>query len=200
MEHKTEPQPIKLLEGKNAPPILQAYFESCQLKQLYRQGWLKRGVSRERCESVAEHSFGVALLALWLAGAYYPGLDGEKVLSMALLHDFGEIYAGDIIPGDDISLQDKHAREEVSVIHVLEKLPSPETYLDLWQEFENGETPEARFVRQIDRLEMGLQAAVYKAQGQGAMEEFFASARQALVDPVMIQILDAAVAFNQPGG
>jgi len=199
MEHKSERQPIELLEGMDAPPILQAYFESCQLKQLYRQGWLKSGVSRERCESVADHSFGVALLALWLAEAYFPSLDGEKVLRMALLHDFGEIYAGDIIPADNISMGDKHAQEAVSVIRVLGNLPCSQVYLDLWQEFENGDTPEARFVRQIDRLEMGLQAAVYKAQGQARMDEFFDSARQALTIPALIAILEDVVALDQPG-
>jgi len=53
---------------------------------------------------------------------------------------------------------------------VLEKLSSGQAYQDVWQEFEKSDTPEARFVRQIDRLEMGLQAAVYKAQAQGAMD------------------------------
>jgi putative hydrolase of HD superfamily len=199
VELKAE-NPIELLEGKNAPPLVRAYFELCQLKQLYRQGWLKRGVSRERCESVAEHSFGVAVLALWLADACYPTLDAGKVLRMALLHDFGEIYAGDIIPGDDVSGEVKHAQEEASVAQVLGKLPSAETYLELWQEFENGDTPEARFVRQIDRLEMGLQAAVYKAQEQGVMDEFFVSARQALADPALIEILEAAETLDPPGG
>ena len=198
MELKTEQHTSELLEGKDAPPLARAYFELCQLKQLFRQGWLKRGVGRKRCESVAEHSFGVTVLALWLADAYYPELNTEKVLRMALLHDFGEIYAGDIIPGDDVSMQDKHAWEEASVARVVGKLPSSKTYLKLWEEFERGDTPEARFVRQIDRLEMGLQAAVYKSQEQGVMDEFFLSARQALADPVLIEILEAVAGLNWP--
>ena len=154
-----------MLKDQNVDPFIRAYFELCQLKQLYRQGWLRRGVSRERCESVAEHSFGCAVLATWLAQAYYPELDVCKVLRMALLHDFGEIYAGDLIPVDAVEPEEKHRREAGSVAQVFANLPGGAAYLSLWEEFERNETPEARFVRQIDRLEMGLQAGVYALQG-----------------------------------
>ena len=161
------------------------------MKQLYRQGWLKRGIPRERCESIAEHSFGVALLSLWLSEAHFPELETGKVLRMALLHDMGEIYAGDITPGDDVSAEEKHLLEQQSVEQVLGKLPGAEAYLALWQEFEQGETAEARFVRQIDRLEMGLQAGVYASQGFSGLDEFFASARQELSEPSLVELIDA---------
>lgn len=51
--------------------LVQAYRHANQLKRLYRQGWLQHGVPPERCESVAAHTFGVALLALWIAPQYY---------------------------------------------------------------------------------------------------------------------------------
>ena len=200
METKAE-NPAGLLErlslppGKEAAPFIQAYFELCHLKQLFRQGWLRRGIPRERCESVAEHSFGVAVLALWLAQAHSPRLDQNKVLRMALLHDCGEIYAGDIIPSDPVTAQEKHQRELEAVRQVFEKLPGGESYVQLWQEFEAGESPEAQFVRQIDRLEMGLQASVYTAQGFAGLEEFFASAQQALTDEKFNKLLAEAVLF-----
>ena len=192
METKAE-NPVKLLKDREVDPLIQAYFELCQLKQLYRQGWLRRGVSRERCESVAEHSFGCAVLATWLAQAYYPQLDLSKVLRMALLHDFGEIYAGDIIPVDAVGADEKHRREAGSVAQVFGKLPAGAGCLSLWEEFEQGETPEARFVRQIDRLEMGLQAGVYAAQGLVQPDEFFASARLALEDARLIELMDELI-------
>jgi len=197
MESKAE-NPILALKGQETNPFLQAYFELCQLKQLYRQGWLKRGVSRKRCESVAEHSFGCAVLALWLAQAYHPELDAGKVLRMALLHDLGEVYAGDIIPSEAVSAQEKHQRESAAVQQIFGKLPGGDTYLSLWEEFEQGETPEARFVRQIDRLEMGLQAGVYAAQGLLQPAEFYASARQALVDPALGELMAAVQSIGQP--
>lgn len=180
----------------NAPAFLKAYFEFSHLKQLYRQGWLRRAVPKNQCESVAEHSFGVALLALWLVQQQYPELDGNKVLRMALLHDFGEVYAGDIIPGDPMSAEEKHQQEDVSVRQVFEKLPSGQEYISLWQEFEQGQTAEARLVRQLDRLEMGLQAAVYRSQGLGDLAEFSASARQALSEPEWLELLTQAEALT----
>jgi putative hydrolases of HD superfamily len=202
MEIKAE-NPAGLLQEKEAAPIIRAYFELCHLKQLFRQGWLRRGIPRERCESVAEHSFGVAVLALWLSQAYYPqrcsgpSLDQNKVLRMALLHDCGEIYAGDIVPSDAVSAEEKHAWELDAVRQVFNKLPDGESYVQVWLEFEAGESPEAQFIRQLDRLEMGLQASVYTAQGFEGLEQFFTSARQALVDEKLIELLDEASLINR---
>ena len=187
--------PVTLLKDQDLDPVIQAYFELCQLKQLYRQGWLRRGVSRERCESVAEHSFACAVLATWLAQAYYPQLDLSKVLRMALLHDFGEIYAGDIIPVDAVEAEEKYRREAGSVAQVFAKLPGGAVYLSLWEEFERNETAEARFVRQVDRLEMGLQAGLYALQGLLEPDEFFASARLAMEDPRFSGLLKALEAI-----
>ena len=142
----------------------------------WRQGWLRRGIPERRCESVAEHSFGVAVLALFLVDAHFPELDRDKVLRLALLHDFGEIYAGDLTPGDAISSEEKHEREATAVAQVLGKLPNGAEYTALWQEYETGATPEAQLVRQVDRLEMGLQASVYERQGLADLSEFYASA------------------------
>ena len=68
-------------------------------------------------------------------------------------------------------------------------LPPFLSYLRLWEQYEAGESPEARFVRQIDRLEMGLQAALYRAQGMQKMDEFIESARRALSDPDLLDLL-----------
>jgi len=189
VESKAE-NPAHLLADRQGHSLVTAYFELCQLKQLYRQGWLRRGVPKDRCESVAEHSFGVAVLGLWLAGSSYPGLDSNKVLRMALLHDFGEIYAGDIIPSDGVAPEEKHRLEEQSVETVLGRLPDGEIYMDAWREYEQGSSPEARLVRQLDRLEMGLQASVYAGQGFTGLEEFLASARQGLSDPLLVALLE----------
>jgi len=197
MEFKAD-NPISLLDGKDLNPILLAYFEFNHLKHLYRQGWLRRGVPRERCESVAEHSLGVAVLACWLAEAHYPDLDICKILRMALVHDFGEIYAGDIIPQDGILPEEKYSQELESVQSIFSRLSAGDLYIALWNEFEAGETPEARFVRQIDRLEMGLQASVYASQGFPNMTEFFDSASLALTDSHLQDLIIEASQFPDP--
>ncbi|MGB6299146.1 MAG: HD domain-containing protein [Rivularia sp. (in: cyanobacteria)] len=179
METKAD-LPINLLHGKHTLPIIEAYFEFVQLKQLYRQGWLQKGMSIKNCESVAEHSFCVALLALILTDEYSVELDPLKVIRMALIHDLGEIYAGDFTPADKIDKNDKYQLEQQSVVKVLDKLPNGFRWIALWEEYEIGESAESQFVRQLDRLEMALQASVYEHQGFADLSVFFASARQSL--------------------
>jgi len=185
------PLPLTHLENKNTLPLIKLYFEFAHLKQLYRQGWLKRGVPPARCESVAEHTLGVAVLAMVLADSYFPELDQLKVMRMALLHDFGEIYAGDIMPSDPISRAEKKALEVEAVRQVLGKLPQGERYIALWEEYERQESAEARWVKQMDRLEMVLQASVYEQQGLADMSEFFESVEPFLTEPELRAILQA---------
>ena len=181
---------IQHLKNKDTLPIIEVFYEFNHLKCLYRQGWLRHGVTKEQCESVAEHSLGVTLLALFLADAYFPQLDRMKVVLMGLLHDFGEIYAGDIVPGK-MSLADKHELERKSVERVFARLPKGREYLAVWQEFEDSQTPEARFVKEIDRLEMGLQASIYEAEKMADLSVFFESTDKALSTPKLRMILDA---------
>ncbi|MDA8163457.1 MAG: HD domain-containing protein [Desulfobacteraceae bacterium] len=188
METKA-PNPATLLAGGTAPPVVEFYFELCHLKQLFRQGWLKRGVDRHRCESVADHSFGVAVLAMLIADQHFPGLDIVRVMRLALLHDLGEIHAGDITPEDRVSAEEKLRRERHSAGEVLGRLPNGAAYLELWEELQAGVTPEARFVREIDKLEMALQANIYERFGMGVMGEFYVSAGKTLSDPVLKEIL-----------
>ena len=137
---------------------------------------------------MAEHTLGVSVLALWLSHAAFTELDITKVLCMALIHDFGEIYTGDLIPSDTVRADEKHLSEKQSLQQVLGKLPWGEYYLSIWEEFEQGETPEARFIRQVDRLEMGFQAAIYGLQGLIDPAEFFHTTDQALTDPRLKEI------------
>ena len=184
------PPPLSHFVGEELSSLIEAYVEVNHLKQLYRQGWLRRGIPPERCESVAAHSFGVAVLSLFLLDAHFSTLDRDKVLQIALLHDLGEIYAGDLVPGDGVAPEEKHQREAQSVRQVLGKLPGGGHYLALWDEYEADSTPEARFVRQIDRLEMGLQASVYERQGLGDLSEFYVSVDEALTAPELRVVLD----------
>lgn len=191
METKAE-IPLSLFKSQDLAPLLAAYYEINHLKQLFRQGWLRRGVAKTNCESVAEHTFAMASMAMILADAYFPELDCARVLRMVLVHEFGEVYAGDITPADGVSEDEKRERERLSVRQICERLPQGESYLALWEEFEAGQTPEAQFVRQLDRLEMGLQAAVYRAQTGLPLAEFFSSAHQATQAGVLRDLVEQA--------
>ena len=197
METK-RPHAIRLLDGKNAPALVQAFHEFCHLKTLFRQGWLRAGIPKEHCETVAEHSMGVAILALFLADAHFPELDKFKLLRMGLLHDFGEIYAGDFVPGKTTP-ENKRRLERESVERVFSKLPNGADYLALWEEFEDGQTAEARLLREIDRLEMGLQASVYEAEGLADLSAFFESADRAVASPPLRDAIDAILRLRSPG-
>ncbi|HOX13483.1 MAG TPA: HD domain-containing protein [Spirochaetia bacterium] len=177
--------------------LLRAYLRVLALKRLYRQGWLKRGVPEERCESVADHSFGTAVLALFLAGREpFRDADPGRTCRMALAHELGEVYAGDITPVDGISKEEKYRMERESLLRVLEGAPGSGEILALWEEFEEGASPEARLLRRLDRLEMGIQAAVYRAEGFPRMEEFLESARKAAGEGLPGEVL--AMAVNRP--
>jgi putative hydrolase of HD superfamily len=182
------PNPVSYLRGKNAHPLLELFFEINHLKQVFRRGWLRK-IPPENCESVAEHTFGTALLAWILVGILFPELDQEKVLKLALIHDLGEIYAGDITPHDEITPEEKNARESDAIRNIFSSLPNGDLYITLWEEYENGSSPEAGFVKQIDRLEMALQAGVYEFQQDADLEEFFSSAAKAITLPELKNIL-----------
>lgn len=175
--------PITLLQNKKTLAIIEAYFEINHLKQLYRQGWLNKGISANKCESVAEHSFAVALLALFLVDEHQQKIDTSKVLRMALIHDLGEVYAGDFTPSDGIEPNHKYQLEKQALIQIFSKLNNGNTWIELWEEYERGETPESKFVRQLDQLEMLLQASVYEHQGLANLSEFFASTQNKLDAP-----------------
>lgn len=182
----------------SADPALASYFRLMRLKRLYRQGWLKRGLPEGLCESVAEHSFGTALLALLIAGQGGDGgslgrLDVSKAALLALVHELGEAFAGDITPVDGVSREDKERLEREAIHRALEGHPDLEWFLSLWEEFESGSSPEALFVRQLDRLEMGLQAALQDAEGFEGMGEFYDSARRTVKEPRLLSMLEAAI-------
>lgn len=172
--------------------IVRSHADFIRLKGVRRAGWALRGVEPAARESVADHSLGVAALVMLLADGHGPRLDSARALRMALIHDLGEARVGDLTPSDGVSADEKHRQEAAAFRDIVEGLPDRDAMVELFEEYEAGETAEARFVRQVDKLEMALQAAHYRAQGHDGLEEFFQSARDAIDDPDLLAILDAA--------
>ena len=107
-----------------------------------------------RFENSAEHSWQGAIAAMVLQDYYPEKLDMEKVISMLLIHDLGEIYAGDTWVFDDQKKLHSHDRELESIEKTMSILPE-EKYLNMknsWLEFEKGQSAEARYARVIDAL------------------------------------------------
>lgn len=193
METKYQPTTNLLPEGTHH--IISLFFEFAQLKNLYRQGWIKhgRGVDKSSCESVADHCFGVALLGYVLAKEYRADLDADKIMRLGLFHESGEIYAGDMTPPDGVSLEDKAALEYAAAQKVFVGMPNGQEYLGLWLEFEKQETPESRFVKEVDRLEMALQASIYERIGNKGLGDYFPWVQERVNSPELRPILDELI-------
>lgn len=171
-------------------PEVSVVVRFLRLKALYRQGWLRNGIGESQCESVADHSFSTALLAWIMARETRPDLDANRVLQLALLHEAGEVLVGDITPTDGISADRKTALESDAVAVLFAGLPTG-GYRELWQEFEAGETPEAGFVKQIDKVEMALQAWCYRHIAGMNPADFLASTLEAVSDPGLRAIVES---------
>ena len=181
----------KLLLEPNSNEILEVFFEIQSLKNLFRQGWLKKGVEKKFCESVADHSFSTTILAWLIAEKYFPELDLVKIIQYSLIHEIGEIYAGDITPADIITDTEKYELEIASVKKVFSKLKNGNKYINLWKEFEKAENKEAKFIKQIDKLEMALQAHFYEDKLDLNLEDFKDSAKQVLSDKILKELLQS---------
>ncbi len=182
-----------LLTAVAGEPLLSAYVEINHLKQLFRQGWLRVGVPRAVCESVAEHTFAMTILA-WMAidSGLVQGVDRDRVLRMILVHEMGEVYAGDLTPSHRVAAEEKQRQERESIQRIAERVPSGKEWLTLWEEFEAGESAEAQLVRQLDRLEMAFQAMVYQHGTNENLDAFMQSARQVMKTPALARLLDIA--------
>lgn len=169
--------------------VLGFLLAAVRLKEVRRRGWFdKLGMSRP--ESVADHSYATAVLAM--ARSDEDGLDTAAALRMALLHDLAESETGDLVPGS-VPREEKLRREDSAMARVLKSLP-PRTsrmYAAAWREYRLGETREARLVREADKLEMAVQASEYARPGLD-VEPFLESARAAVRDPHMQDILSEA--------
>lgn len=183
------------------------------LKRTKRTGWIDRGLSPAQVESVADHSFQVALLA-WLAAAGEPGLNRDRVLVLALIHDLAEAITGDLTPyepagGSGHSLEflnqrhlpndarkaAKRAAEAAAIETMTAELPSSmrDEIAVLWRELEERSTPEARFVKQVDKLETYLQSLDYAAEHPGLPVDSFAAEVADVIDlPSLAALRDAA--------
>lgn len=144
---------------------LRFILEIDRLKSVYRRTYLVDGT---RSENSAEHSWHLALMAMVLAEHANKPLDVGKVIKMVLIHDIVEIDAGDTYIYDDQG--DKAEREQEAAARIFGLLPPDQEreFRELWEEFEGGETPEARFASALDRFMPQLHN--YHTQGRSWKE------------------------------
>jgi len=127
------------------------------LKKLERTGWVRSGIKDP--ENVADHSFRTTVMALVLADKV--GVNQNRAVKMALIHELGESIVGDLTPTDGVSVDEKHQLEIDAFRKLCADIDNGNELLELFEEFEENKTPEAQFVKRLDKLEMMFQAHEY---------------------------------------
>lgn len=189
------------------------------LKRIKRTGWVDRGVPSDEIESVADHTLLASLIA-WIVAGDNTSLDAERVLKMALIHDLAEATYGDAPPYERGDIPDpadvdalraffsvnhvrsaenattKRLAEEAAMADLLALMPERvrDEMSRLWDEYEAQETPEARFVKEVDRLEAFLEARHYAEEHPDLpLAGFTEMAEHEIDDPDLAAIRDASL-------
>ena len=133
------------------------------LKTIHREGW-KENLQINYPESVADHSYSVSVMSMILADL--EGLNTEKIIKMALLHDLAESIIGDITP-NSMKNDDKITKENQAMRTILTSLPNEirKSYFKIWDEYQNNSSKESNLLHDIDKLEMAFQAKFYQESG-----------------------------------
>ncbi|MBQ2705943.1 MAG: HD domain-containing protein [Agathobacter sp.] len=121
-------------------------------KQIFRQTYI---ADATRKENDAEHAWHMAIMAFLFSEYANEEIDVLRTIRMILIHDVVEIDAGDTYAYDEVGKQSQREREEKAAKRLFGMLPEDQAkdLLDLWEEFEAGETKEARFARTLDNFQ-----------------------------------------------
>lgn len=152
---------------ENIHNALKFYYQVIELKNRIRSGWNEEhwNINAERRESIAEHVFGVCILAISMHSEQKSTVNLDKVLKMLIIHELGEVKIGDITPFNGVSKEEKHAIELQAVNEICSCLMNKQELVDLFIEFDEGKTKEAKFAYHCDKLEADLQSKYYQDNG-----------------------------------
>ncbi|MGN1384111.1 MAG: HD family hydrolase [Clostridia bacterium] len=141
------------------------YYVLCnKLKSVIRTGWKDWHVNAERIESVAEHIYGVQMLAIAIQSEYQYNIDLNKVIMMLAVHELEEILIGDLTQFQ-ISKAEKIIIGHKAVEDVLGDLLYKDEIKNLILEFDERKSSEALFAHYCDKLECDLQSRIYDEKG-----------------------------------
>lgn len=145
---------------KKEENVLKYYVLCNKLKNIIRTGWKDWNVERIRLESVAEHIFGVQMLAIAMKSEYEYDINIMKVIFMLAVHELEEIYIGDLTQFE-LSREKKKKIGHKAVSEILNCLIDKKEIEGLILEFDDRKTNEAKFAFQCDKLECDLQCRLY---------------------------------------
>ena len=168
--------------------IIDFFKTAANLKKISRQGWINK-LSLDNPESVADHTYSMAVIGMVISDL--ENYNSEKIIKMILLHDLAESKIGDITP-EQLNKEKKNELENNVFNKIIKNLPNliKSQYLQIWQEYQENTSLESKLVHQIDKLEMVLQAKIYKKDGhsQEKLEPFFESAKTDITDPKLKEL------------
>nr|ALS89128.1 HD domain protein [uncultured bacterium] len=159
--------------------MISTLIELQRLKRLERTGWTLRGLA-PGAESVAAHSFGVALAAMMMADeliARGVRVDVERLLRMALLHDWAEARTGDMprTGGEYFGASARRSAERAAFDDIVrglgEKIET--SYSELHTDYEHRASLEARLVKAADIIDLLVQALAFERAGVRGLDEFW---------------------------
>jgi 5'-deoxynucleotidase YfbR-like HD superfamily hydrolase len=165
--------------------LIQFFRSVGSLKKTVRTGWSRVGITSP--ESVAEHTLRSTFIAMCIGDL--KGLNTEKLMKMMLLHDLQESLTGDYDTHAKQAFEEKELRaiEVEAIQRILALLPKglKSNYFSLWKEFQDKKTVEAKIARQVDKLEMLLQALEYEKEGYNRkrLQAFWKYSRGQFNDP-----------------
>ena len=184
--------------------MLPTLIELQRLKRLDRTGWTLRGLANGT-ESVAAHSFGVATTAMLLGDEIRSrgtAVDLEKLLRMALLHDWAETRIGDM-PKTAVAYFGAELRREAELAAFADIVAGTRSggadYCSLHEEYERRTTIEAKIVKAADVIDLLVQALAMERSGARGLDEFWEVAQGAdfqlegTPDEVVQEILAALI-------
>lgn len=184
------------LERKEITNLVSFFRIVCNLKKIKRSGWIHKSKITSP-ESVADHSYVMCMMSMVLAEIM--NLDSGHIMKMVNIHDLAESLVGDHMP-DKISSEEKQLQEDKAIKKIILKLPSSlqKKYFDIWNEYNDNITISAKFVHNMDKLEMALQAKEYQFEGysKDSLEVFLKSATDYISEERFDLVFDILQTIN----
>lgn len=182
------PQDVKQLLQNSENNHVLAFLHIVQLLKVQkRTGWLDHKITP--CESIADHMYRMGITAMLIKD---PKINRDKCVRIAMVHDIAEALVGDITPLDPIGKDEKHRREWATIQYMCEELVKPynpeaaQEIMQDWLAYENITSPEARYVKDIDKFEMLVQCFEYEKQNNGKrdLDQFWGAISSIKTDEV----------------
>lgn len=156
-----------------------------QLKVQKRTGWVNHGINSP--ESISDHMYRMGITSMLITN---PNVNRDKCVRISLVHDLAESLVGDITPYDPMTKEEKHRREYETIKYLCKEIISPfnptaaKEIEEDWVAYETVSSLEARYVKDIDKFEMLVQAFEYEQAHNVRLDQFWSAVSDIKTDEV----------------